>query len=264
MATSENKKFQLNKSKDHQFDISKKGKRIFDLKKDDDAKEADGNKPQVTPVKSTQVNTPQPTSSPASTPEVNTAPKGGSISSEDNESTSGKKWIWMLLIGLGVILGIWWLLGPSKSNDSADDTPTEVLAVIDSVEVPASEIPSSVTSNEANEEIENQSREEIAQKSEGNHINTNSSDLANKESGQIENPVPSTQTSTASEPAKASLEATSKASSATVSVSDDIQAEALKVIKGEYGDGSKRKALLGSRYQEIQNRVNELKRQGFF
>lgn len=45
---------------------------------------------------------------------------------------------------------------------------------------------------------------------------------------------------------------------------DDIEREALNVIRGMYGDGKIRKEKLGSRYQDIQNRVNQLKKEGLF
>lgn len=44
----------------------------------------------------------------------------------------------------------------------------------------------------------------------------------------------------------------------------DVEAEALKVIRGDYGNNPERKLNLGNKYQSIQNRVNELKRQGVF
>lgn len=47
-------------------------------------------------------------------------------------------------------------------------------------------------------------------------------------------------------------------------VSNDVEAEALKVIRGDYGDGQERKDKLGANYQTIQSRVNELKREGAF
>lgn len=50
----------------------------------------------------------------------------------------------------------------------------------------------------------------------------------------------------------------------TYTVSDDVEAEALRVIRGEYGNGAERKRLLGDKYAAIQNRVNELKRHGAF
>lgn len=50
----------------------------------------------------------------------------------------------------------------------------------------------------------------------------------------------------------------------TANVSNDIEAEAMKVIRGDYGIGQERKDRLGDKYQPIQNRVNELKREGVF
>lgn len=50
----------------------------------------------------------------------------------------------------------------------------------------------------------------------------------------------------------------------STSVTNDVEEEAMKVIRGDYGIGQERKAKLGSKYQPIQNRVNELKREGVF
>ena len=44
----------------------------------------------------------------------------------------------------------------------------------------------------------------------------------------------------------------------------DVEAEALKTIRGDYGNNPQRKELLGDKYQRIQKRVNELKREGVF
>ncbi|MDE6577450.1 MAG: hypothetical protein K2J82_07115 [Muribaculaceae bacterium] len=53
--------------------------------------------------------------------------------------------------------------------------------------------------------------------------------------------------------------------SGTTSVlNSDVEEEALKVIRGDYGNIPERKTKLGSKYQPIQNRVNQLKREGFF
>lgn len=47
-------------------------------------------------------------------------------------------------------------------------------------------------------------------------------------------------------------------------VSNNVEAEALKVIRGDYGIGQERKNKLGNQYEAIQRRVNELKREGAF
>lgn len=44
----------------------------------------------------------------------------------------------------------------------------------------------------------------------------------------------------------------------------NVETEALKVIRGDYGNNPERRRNLGSNYQSIQERVNELKRQGAF
>lgn len=47
-----------------------------------------------------------------------------------------------------------------------------------------------------------------------------------------------------------------------VKVSEDIEKEALSVIRGNYGNNPERRRLLKDRYQEIQNKVNEMYRNG--
>lgn len=46
------------------------------------------------------------------------------------------------------------------------------------------------------------------------------------------------------------------------SISGTIEEEAIKVIRGNYGNGDVRKRNLGRRYSEIQNKVNEMYRNG--
>lgn len=47
-------------------------------------------------------------------------------------------------------------------------------------------------------------------------------------------------------------------------VSSNVESEALKVIRGDYGNYPERKNALGDKYESIQNRVNQLKHQGVF
>lgn len=49
-----------------------------------------------------------------------------------------------------------------------------------------------------------------------------------------------------------------------INISDNIELEALNVVRGNYGNVPERRERLGSKYQEIQNRVNQLKREGAF
>lgn len=56
----------------------------------------------------------------------------------------------------------------------------------------------------------------------------------------------------------------SNTASSSSTVSDNIEHEALNVIRGTYGNVPERREKLGSKYQEIQNRVNQLKKEGAF
>ena len=47
-----------------------------------------------------------------------------------------------------------------------------------------------------------------------------------------------------------------------VNLSEDVVKEALSVIRGNYGNNPDRRRLLKERYQEIQNKVNEMYRNG--
>ena len=49
---------------------------------------------------------------------------------------------------------------------------------------------------------------------------------------------------------------------ANASTLGDIEENARRVIRGEFGNGKERKAKLGNSYSEIQNKVNEMYRQG--
>lgn len=49
-----------------------------------------------------------------------------------------------------------------------------------------------------------------------------------------------------------------------VTVSYNVEQEAMNVIRGDYGNIPERREKLGSKYQTIQKRVNELKREGVF
>lgn len=47
-------------------------------------------------------------------------------------------------------------------------------------------------------------------------------------------------------------------------VSNNVEQEAMNVIRGDYGNVPERREKLGNKYQEIQNRVNQLKKEGVF
>lgn len=54
---------------------------------------------------------------------------------------------------------------------------------------------------------------------------------------------------------------TSKVSSSTSPISGDVEQDARRVIRGEFGVGRVRKDALGTHYEEVQTRVNEIYRE---
>lgn len=72
-----------------------------------------------------------------------------------------------------------------------------------------------------------------------------------------EQPVPDSDGTTSKEEMKPEA-------SQPANVSDNIEREAMNVIRGDYGNVPERCEKLGSKFQEIQDRVNQLKKEGVF
>jgi hypothetical protein len=148
------------------------------------------------------------------------------------EKSSGNGKNFLIIAAVVVVCIIGWLLLSKSENEQI--TEPEVAEVA----VPSSE--EQDESNAASEESEQPQAEETAPKEEEATQET----AAPKETP-VEKP-------------------TTNVVSSAANVSGDVEAEAMKVIRGDYGDGEERKAKLGSEYQKIQNRVNQLKREGVF
>ena len=219
MAKQDKSKFQLNKGTDHGFDISKGGKRKFDLTKDDDDLIV--------------------ASAPSPQPKVSANHVTPTLEPEEKKNN---KWFLIILSIIIIILLIWWLL-PGKSNESKpvveEETIEEVAPVVENAEE---------VSEEAAIPVEGDAVED---KVESDESNTPSEPLAN---------TPKT------DPVHTAPQATKDTAPNSVPtvVSNDVEAEALKVIRGDYGIGEERKSKLGNQYDAIQKRVNELKKEGIF
>lgn len=164
---------------------------------------------------------------------VLTPPDNGNI-------PKSKKWIWgvaaIIVVGL---IGYW---GFSKSDKVTEETSsTEV------VEEVIAEQPTTTS------ELE---KDNIADENTADTDATTPSENTIGSQAEVQqNPEAESHTSETMNPS------TSLANS---NVSNDVEAEAMKVIRGDYGVGQERKNKLGVKYQTIQNRVNELKREGVF
>lgn len=250
------KKFELNKGGEHNFDLSKQGKRKFDLSKDEDElevlsptgsaeataeqAEATGTVSKVaeTVVEKTTVKEPE-----------NVVPNVNEIPEISEEKKSNNAWMWVILILLVLGLLVWWLWPAPKDTEE----PTVAAAVEnvaeDSVAAAASEIDSLAAPAEAEEVAEN-----VAGQSESAPV---AAPAASQESAA---PASAPAASVSAPAANASV----PAASAPAVSGGTVEAEALNVIRGVYGNNPVRKEKLGARYAEIQKYVNQMKRNGKF
>lgn len=154
--------------------------------------------------------------------------------------SSSKKWMWILL-GVIALCVIGYFIF-TKSGDTAVTESEQDTELVEETILP--------TDSVGNQEEE--STEEVLPTHE-NEVSNNADDQNAKV-----NEAPAT-TDNNSNIATATTTVASNAN-----VSNDVEAEAMKVIRGDYGVGQERKDKLGTKYETIQSRVNELKREGIF
>lgn len=144
-----------------------------------------------------------------------------------------KAWLWIIL-GL-IVLGVIGYLFFSKSGDTVAEPSEQKIEA--AVESPV--LTDSITAEKADiKEVVPINTNEV-----GNTTETKTSET-------VETPT--------------IVDNKSNVLSSTPVISNDVEAEAMKVIRGDYGVGQERKDKLGNKYQSIQSRVNELKREGIF
>lgn len=241
MAKNEKSKFQLNKGGNHEFDISKGSKRRFDLTKDED-----------TPAVTDATETPQATA-PVADPTTVEAPAREPMTptTPDPEKRKSNIWLWLLLAIIVIGLLIWWLL-PGKSSD-AEPVIEEVVS--EEVAVPAED------SQQMGADTTLPAEATTEAPTTDNGANSTPSEDGAGTSAAAAATAPAAPATTA--PAASTANSGDNNNTVTA-VSADVEAEALKVIRGDYGDGLERKNKLGNQYRPIQSRVNQLKREGAF
>ena len=142
------------------------------------------------------------------------------------------KWIIIAVIGILAILAIIFGLKGCNSDNQSQSTEISSTSV--------SEMQDSVVAIEVVEDIDSIADGTHQAKESFDEQTTNKSTISIESPEKIEEPI-----------------------SNTDGVSN-VETEALKVIHGDYGNNPERRRILGSNYQSIKNRVNELKRQGAF
>lgn len=159
---------------------------------------------------------------------------------DDLTPKKSKGWIWWAVAAAVVVVagGVWYFAARDNGGSQQTGEPPVAVATADSVK-----------------------------------DDTSAEGAAMQESGEAEpNSIP--QTGNAGQPAEAepaapandkpTTAADKQPAAATATPTGDIEDTAMSVIRGNYGNGNTRKQNLGDKYQTIQNRVNQLKREGAF
>lgn len=175
------------------------------------------------------------------------------------------------LIAAAIIAGIFFFINNKESEGGNDSTPTEAIAQNTENQDKGNDAPAAENSNEdasaeSNGVPANGSEAPVAENTDKSPANTTSSaNHAKTNDNQVTEQPTKQNPATIAEPAQSKPAATqpTRSSSATsASVSGDVEENARRVIRGDFGNGQERKDKLGSSYSEIQGKVNEMYRQG--
>ena len=163
------------------------------------------------------------------------------------------------LVAVAIIAGIFFFINNKESEGGNDSTPTEVIAQNtenqnEGNDALAAETSKEDASAESNGVPANGSEASVAENTDKSPANTTSSaNHAKANDNQVAEPA-------LSKPA--ATQTTKPFSATSAPVSGDVEENARRVIRGDFGNGQERRDKLGSSYSEIQNKVNEMYRQG--
>lgn len=175
------------------------------------------------------------------------------------------------LVAAVIIAGIFLFINNKESEGGNDSTPTEAIAQNTENQDKGNDAPAAENSNEdasakSNGVPANGSEAPVAENTDKSPANTTSSaNHAKANDNQIAEQPTKQNPATIAEPAQskpAATQNTKPSSSTSVPVSGDVEENARRVIRGDFGNGQERRDKLGSSYSEIQGKVNEMYRQG--
>jgi len=161
---------------------------------------------------------------------------------EKQTPKKSKWWLWLLLCVVVVVVAVFFFLKTGSSGNGNIAVQPEATAV----STPAAETTTGTEVTPVSEEAATPATPEGA------------TSPASKPA-----PVSTPASEPATVPAQSSQPAAKPASAATP-LQGTLDEKALKVIRGDFGNGHIRKEKLGSEYQAIQRRVNEMYRDGIF
>lgn len=172
-----------------------------------------------------------------------------------------------VLVAAAIIAGIFFI-NNKEGEGGNDSNPTEAIAQNTKDQNEGNDTPTAEKSNEdASTESKGGSEAPVAKNTDKSPANTTSSANHAKATDNLVAEQPTKQNpATIAEPAQSKPAATQttkpSSSSTSAPVSGDVEENARRVIRGDFGNGLERRDKLGTSYSEIQGKVNEMYRQG--
>lgn len=172
-----------------------------------------------------------------------------------------------VLVAAAIIAGIFFI-NNKEGEGGNDSNPTEAIAQNTKDQNEGNDTPTAENSNEdASTESKGGSKAPVAKNTDKSPANTTSSANHAKATDNLVAEQPTKQNpATIAEPARSKPAATQttkpSSSSTSAPVSGDVEENARRVIRGDFGNGLERRDKLGTSYSEIQGKVNEMYRQG--
>lgn len=172
-----------------------------------------------------------------------------------------------MLVAAAIIAGIFFI-NNKEGEGGNDSNPTEAIAQNTKDQNEGNDTPTAENSNEdASTESKGGSEAPVAKNTDKSPANTTSSANHAKATDNLVAEQPTKQNpATIAEPAQSKPAATQttkpSSSSTSAPVSGDVEENARRVIRGDFGNGLERRDKLGTSYSEIQGKVNEMYRQG--
>lgn len=195
----------------------------------------------------------------------------------EKKSSTGKVIFGLVIFGLvvaAIIVGIFFFINNKESEGGNDGTPTEVIAQNTENQNEGNDAPAAETSNkDASAESKgvpaNTSEALVAENTDESPATPiSSANPAKANDNQVAERPAKRNSTTIAEPAKtaqskpAATQTTKPFSATSAPISGDVEENARRVIRGDFGNGQERRDKLGSSYSEIQGKVNEMYRQG--
>lgn len=178
------------------------------------------------------------------------------------------------LVAAAIIAAIFLFVNNKVSEGGNDNNQTEAITQNTENQDKGNDAPATENSNEdasaeSNGVPANGSEAPVAENTDKSPANTTSSaNPAKANNNQVaeqstkQNPTIIAESAKPAQSKPATTETTKSFSTTSAPVSGDVEENARRVIRGDFGNGQERRDKLGSSYYEIQGKVNEMYRQG--